>query len=101
MRREGRRRDQGRAPALPQAQAALNLFSNSGQMRISGGHSSERPTLGTEGTRDHRVLWGQSDGGVRENVTLSLTAPVILQAPVYASFTSGVSPKRKMIMRLQ
>ena len=96
MRREGRRRDQGRAPALPQAQAALNLFNNSGQMRISGGHSSERLTLGTEGTRDHRVPWGQSGGGVRENVI----APVILQAPVCASFTRGVSPKRKMIMCL-
>lgn len=60
MRRGGRRRDQGRAPAFPQAQAAPNLFINSGQMRISGGHSSERLTLGTEGTRDHWVPWGQS-----------------------------------------
>lgn len=60
MRREGRRQDQGRTPTLPQAQAALNLFSNSEQMRISGGHSSERLTLGTEGTRDHWVPWGQS-----------------------------------------
>lgn len=56
-RQAGRPQDQGE-PCPPRGRAALHLCNNSDTNDVSGADSSERLTLGTEGTQGHWVPVG-------------------------------------------